>query len=165
MNPGAWLAAIGVLGMALFSQRAGQSAEQPAGQSRAPRGIRNNNPGNLVITPDNWRGKIPVSENTDGRFEQFAAPEWGIRAMFIDIRGDIEQDGLNTVRKLITEYAPDHENNTAAYIASVSQQIGQGPDELILPGRYQLLIKSIIRHENGEQPYSDDLINRAMAMA
>ncbi|MCA9329527.1 hypothetical protein KDA11_02695, partial [Candidatus Saccharibacteria bacterium] len=34
-----------------------------------PRGIRNNNPGNIRISNNQWRGKIPVSQNTDGSFE------------------------------------------------------------------------------------------------
>lgn len=127
-----------------------------------PRGIRNNNPGNLVITGDAWKGKVPVSQNTDGKFEQFTQPLWGIRAMFIDVRGDIEKDGLNTIRKLITEYAPQFENNTAAYIQSVVNQVGIGPDARILPVHYLNVLKAIIRHENGKQPYSDAQIIEAM---
>ncbi len=127
-----------------------------------PRGIRNNNPGNLVIANNAWKGKVPVSQNTDGKFEQFTQPLWGIRAMYIDVRGDIEKDGLNTIRKLITEYAPAFENNTAAYIQSVVNQVGIGQDTRILPAHYLNLLKAIIKHENGKQPYSDALIIEAM---
>lgn len=126
------------------------------------RGIRNNNPGNLVLTEIAWKGKVPNAKNTDGKFEQFTQPLWGIRAMFIDVRGDIEKDGLNTIRKLITEYAPKFENNTAAYIQSVVNQVGIGPDTRILPAHYLNLLKAIIKHENGKQPYSDALIIEAM---
>lgn len=127
-----------------------------------PRGIRNHNPGNLVLTTIAWKGKVPNAQNTDKKFEQFTQPLWGIRAMFIDVRGDIEKDGLNTIRKLITEYAPKIENNTAAYIQSVVNQVGIGPDARILPAHYLNLLKAIIRHENGKQPYSDVLIIEAM---
>lgn len=126
------------------------------------RGLRNNNPGNLVLTTIAWKGKVPNAQNTDGKFEQFTQPLWGIRAMFIDVRGDIEKDGLNTIRKLITEYAPKFENNTAAYIQSVVNQVGIGPDTRILPVHYLNLLKAIIKHENGKQPYSDALIIEAM---
>lgn len=126
------------------------------------RGIRNNNPGNLVITNIDWKGKVPVSKNTDGKFEQFTQPLWGIRAMFMDIRGDIEKDGLNTIRKLITAYAPKIENNTAAYIQAVVNRVGIGADARIMPAHYLSLLKAIIHHENGKQPYSDALIIEAI---
>jgi len=35
------------------------------------RGLRNNNPGNLEKRSTPWQGKVPHSQNTDGRFEQF----------------------------------------------------------------------------------------------
>jgi hypothetical protein len=127
-----------------------------------PRGIKNNNPGNLVLTTIAWKGKVPNAQNTDGKFEQFTQPLWGLRAMFMDVRGDIEKDGMNTVRKLITEYAPKHENNTAAYIDFVSKKIGLGADTKIMPTNYFGLLKAIIQMENGKQPYSDALILEAM---
>jgi hypothetical protein len=127
-----------------------------------PRGIRNNNPGNLVLTTIAWKGKVPNAQNTDGKFEQFTQPLWGIRAMFMDVRGDIEKDGLNTIRKLITVYAPAFENNTAAYIQSVVNQVGIGADTKIQSANYLNLLKAIINHENGKQPYSDALIIEAM---
>lgn len=137
------------------------------------RGIRNNNPGNLVKTNDAWKGKVPHTQNTDSYFEQFIAPEWGIRAMLIDIRGDITKKGQNTVRKLITSYAPPktagkgflYNNNTAAYIAVVANAIGKSPDSLLTTNDYLPLIKAIIKHENGVQPYSDEVIKKGMALA
>lgn len=128
-----------------------------------PRGIRNNNPGNLVLTTIAWKGKVPNAQNTDEKFEQFTLPLWGIRAMFMDVRGDIEKDGLSTIRKLITAYAPAFENNTAAYIQSVVNQVGIGADTKIQPANYLKLLKAIIQHENGKQPYSDALISEAMS--
>lgn len=129
------------------------------------RGIRNNNPGNLVKTADAWKGKVAHAQNTDGRFEQFIAPEWGIRAMFIDVRGDITKRGQNTVKKLITSYAPAFENNTAAYIAVVAKAIGKSADALITDSDYLPLMKAIIKHENGSNPYPDALIIKGMNLA
>lgn len=129
------------------------------------RGIRNNNPGNLVKTKDAWKGKVPHANNTDGRFEQFISPEYGIRAMFIDIKGDINKRKQNTIRKLITSYAPKFENNTAAYIAVVSKAIGKGADTVLTANDYFPLIKAIIQHENGVQPYSDEVIQKGMLLA
>lgn len=128
------------------------------------RGIRNNNPGNLVITPIAWRGKLPRAQNTDGRFEQFTSPLLGIRAMFIDIRGDVRR-GANTLRKLITRYAPPSENNTAAYIAVVAKAIGKGADQILTDADFPALLAAIIKHENGVNPYPADLIRQAIDAA
>ncbi|MEN0037460.1 MAG: hypothetical protein AAGC78_10335 [Cellvibrio sp.] len=129
------------------------------------RGIRNNNPGNLIITNIKWNGKIPLDKNTDGKFEQFIDAHHGIRAMFMDVRGDVEKDGKNTIKKLITAYAPPGENNTASYIQAVVNRVGIGADTKILPAHYLNLLKAIIQHENGKQPYSDVLILGAMKAA
>ena len=134
-----------------------------AGYSRyKQRGIRNNNPGNLVITSAAWKGKTPVAKNTDGHFEQFSSHLYGIRAMFRDIRGDIETDGLNTVTKLINTYAPPHENNTIAYITAVSGALKKSAHARIVPADYPALIAAIIKHENGVQPYPMSDIQRAI---
>lgn len=129
------------------------------------RGIRNNNPGNLVKTNIAWQGKVPHAQNTDSRFEQFVSPEYGIRAMFKDIKNDITSKGQNTVKKLITAYAPPFENNTQAYINVVAKAIGKGANDTITASDYPALLKAIIKHENGIQPYPDDLINKGIALA
>lgn len=132
-----------------------------------PRGFRNNNPGNLVITSSAWKGKVPVSQNTDDRFEQFTAMYWGVRAMLIDIIGDIVKDGLNTLNKLIPEYAPPFENNTTAYIQSVSNATGLKPSQDIPLDKKTLsrLIKAKIEVENGKEAtrlyYKESDFNRA----
>ena len=71
----------------------------------APRGIRNNNPGNLVRTKIKWVGKIPFAESTDQKFEQFRSVEYGIRAMAADLLNDIDK-GKNTIQKIVYEFAP-----------------------------------------------------------
>ncbi len=115
------------------------------------RGIRNKNPGNLIYTSIAWQGKIPFSQNTDKKFEQFESMELGIRAMFKDLINDINK-GKNTVRKLINEYAPPSENNTAQYIKDVSATIGVKPDDIITSVNGDFLLKlgkAIIKKENG----------------
>ncbi|RTY69690.1 hypothetical protein [Flavobacterium sp. LB2P53] len=122
------------------------------GRKDLSRGVRNNNPGNLVITSDNWTGKVLKSQNTDGRFEQFKEVKFGIRAMIIDIIGDIGK-GKNTVRKLISEYAPSFENDTNKYVSVVSSALGVNPDSVIKEVDFLFLLKisrAIITHENGK---------------
>lgn len=88
-----------------------------------PRGIRNNNPLNIRVG-NSWKGE--VSHSTDKSFEQFQTMEYGIRAGFIILRKYINHYGRNTIRKIICAWAPDNENNTAAYILRVSQLSGIG---------------------------------------
>lgn len=136
---------------------------------KIPRGIRNANPGNLILTNIPWRGKVPNKENTDRKFEQFRDTDgvpgivWGIRAMMMDVWGDIKKDGKNTLNKLIPEYAPSHENNTKAYIKTLSQNIGIGPDDKLVVSQKTLcaLAKWISRVENGGHWLTNQQIEQA----
>lgn len=116
-----------------------------------PRGIRNNNPGNLRITNIKWQGKVPVAQNTDEAFEQFQSMAFGIRAMLMDIINDIKK-GKNTLQTLISEFAPSNENNTAAYVAFVSRVANVPANAVIRPDDRATLgriIAAMIRKENG----------------
>ena len=44
-----------------------------------PRGLRNNNPGNIRITKDKWQGLREKQE--DKSFFQFTEMKWGYRAL------------------------------------------------------------------------------------
>lgn len=96
-----------------------------------PRGVRNNNPGNIRISNNDWKGKIPKAENSDGAFEQFMELKFGVRAMIVLIRNWIKKGTANTLRKVVSRYAPSNENNTAGYIDSVSKMTGIDPDAIL----------------------------------
>jgi hypothetical protein len=116
-----------------------------------PRGIRNNNPGNLRRSANDWVGKVPYAVSTDTSFEQFYELRYGIRAMMRDIYSDINK-GNNTIAGLISEYAPASDNNnTVAYIQAVVNALGIAP-HVQLEITDQLLIslsKVIALKENG----------------
>lgn len=115
------------------------------------RGLRNNNPGNLIKTAIDWQGKI--TKSADAKFEQFQNLTFGIRACLKDIIHDINK-GKNTVRKLISEYAPPNENNTNAYIASVASSLGVGADSVLKSINASFLLKvarAIFKVELGSQ--------------
>lgn len=44
-----------------------------------PRGLRNNNPGNIRLSKDKWQGLRERQE--DKEFFQFVSIEWGYRAL------------------------------------------------------------------------------------
>lgn len=132
--------------------------------SRDVRGIRNNNPGNLRDFNIGWQGKLGADAAGYLIFDvhpNYGRAYWGVRAMVKDLLDDHVRDGLRTVRSIITEYAPESDNNpTAAYVAFVSSALGVKPDDTLdlLHDRAQLgrMVRAMIRVENGVQPYSDD---------
>src|SRR5207248_4673070 len=88
-----------------------------------PRSVRNNNPGNIGRTHIAWEGLATPDEMTpeqqeETRFAVFSAPEWGFRALARDLHSKWVR-GLDTIRKIITVYAPPSENDTEAYIRAV----------------------------------------------
>jgi len=131
--------------------------------SSTVRGIRNNNPGNIRDTKgDTWEGQA----GTDGAFAIFSAPEFGLRALAKLLNNYERLHGINTVKGIISRYAPSNENNTAAYIASVSAALGIDPETTFsIEARLPELMQAIIKHENGQQPYSGELIATGIKMA
>ena len=114
-----------------------------------PRGIRNNNPGNLVRSNNAWIGKIPYNQSMDTRFEQFIELRYGIRALMRDIYSDITKKNKKTVVELISEFAPDFENNTTAYINTVIKLIGSNIIGELTQDKMIAICKAIVLVENG----------------
>ncbi|EGE1024607.1 structural protein [Shigella sonnei] len=140
-----------------------------------PRGIRNNNPGN-IRWGDNWKGLVPENKRTDRSFCQFVDVKYGIRAIariLLNYRNRegmkrVGNKGIDTVREIISRWAPPNENNTEAYIQSVSKACGVGAEQPISLTDDKLMlaiVKAIIRHENGVQPYSDEDLLAGIHMA
>lgn len=130
----------------------------------APRGLRNNNPGNVEAGADRWDGQT----GSDGRFATFDSPEAGIRALARTLITYQDKHGLNTVEGIIDRWAPPGENNTKAYARAVADAVGFEPtaqldlkDAKVL----QALTRAIIRHENGRQPYAEDVIRAGVDAA
>ncbi|YCH23174.1 structural protein P5 [Pseudomonas sp. D1-3] len=142
------------------------------------RGIRNNNPGNIDYNPRNkWNGQIGLEVGVPRpRFARFDEPENGIRALgklLLNYRGKdgmpgVGGEGIDTVRETINRWAPGHENDTEAYIASVSKALHVKPDDIIdvcQPDTLRTFVVSIIKHENGAQPYKPEVIEEGIRRA
>lgn len=170
----AWLVAIGALlaGLLLFARRAVASTDgDDLGEvsvtakklpidvkplvtaAGVPRGIRNNNPGNIEWIADakrRWRGMIAQ----DGRYGIFDTAQNGIRAIGGELSAAIRKN-QHTVADVIAEWAPPNENNTNAYIDAVAKALGVAPHQRIdIYSNKPKLALAIIRHENGMQPYN-----------
>lgn len=157
-----------------FIQSNGELSDTVSGSRRAPasggssgsaRGIDNNNPGNLEFSQSNpWEGQT----GSDGRFAKFETPEHGIRALGRNLIS-YQRQGYDTVSDIITRWAPPEDNNdTAAYIKAVCEQIGATPDQKLdvsNPDTLKKLSAAIIHHENGDQPFSDQQLNTGASAA
>ena len=150
-----------------LAQRAGSAvATGVENVSNLARGIRNNNPGNIRISGIAWQGK--VADNTDGAFEQFATMSDGVRALGKNLLTYFDRHGLNTVRGIISRWAPASENMTGSYVNAVAGQMGIKPDDRINVrerNTLAMLAEAIIQHENGTGIAPGDLrsgIERAL---
>ncbi|WP_420996222.1 structural protein P5 [Cupriavidus sp. 30B13] len=140
-----------------------------------PRGIRNNNPGN-IRWGDGWQGLVAPHMRTDKDFCQFTEAVYGIRAICRILLNygskagmpSIGGPNIDTVREVISRWAPPSENDTEAYIASVARSIATLPNahiDLTEPRIMRGLVVAIIQHENGQQPYSAAIIDQALSLA
>ena len=130
------------------------------------RGLRNFNPGNIEFTETKWQGlDDPPS---DGRFCRFTSPAYGIRAIartLITYQGKYD---INTIRGVVTRWAPSVENNTEAYILSAATTAKRDADEPLDLQSYadcRAVVEAIIMHENGSQPYPSATLDQGLLMA
>ena len=118
-----------------------------------PRGIRNNNPGNIRKGKDKWQGL--AVDQADADFATFIDPTWGIRALASTLVTYQDRHKLRTIRGIINRWAPPVENDTGAYINAVAANCDVSADAIIDLHKYEVmcpLVESIIRHENGRGP-------------
>lgn len=85
-----------------------------------PRGIRNNNPLN-IRKGSNWIG-LSKTQN-DPSFCQFDSMTYGLRAGLIIIRTYMTKYKLTTIHSIVSRWAPPKENDTDAYVKSVSSMM------------------------------------------
>lgn len=133
--------------------------------SKGVRGVRNNNPGNLVYSEQGWDGEL----TPDGKFSRFDTPEHGIRALAKNMRTYQNKHGLNTVAQMISKFAPpeDH-NDTPTYIKAVAGMMGVDPNQRIDTSDADTLTKlvnGIITVENGSNPYTSQQISDGVLAA
>ena len=132
-----------------------------------PRGIRNHNPGNLRRTGDAWQGLRPVQD--DPAFFQFAEAKWGIRALARTLITHQDKYGCRQAADFVRRWAPPIENDTAAYVQAVEAYCAaNGVGGAIDTHSYfdlKPLVEAIIRHENGQQPYTPAQIDAGLVLA
>ncbi|MDF3022910.1 MAG: hypothetical protein K0R10_271 [Alphaproteobacteria bacterium] len=132
-----------------------------------PRGIRNNNPGNIRLSSAKWRGQRKLQ--TDTAFVEFESPLLGLRALMILLLTYHRKYDLDTVQSIINRYAPPHENTTDHYAENVARQLGvtrQQVLDLTKPATLAGLARAIVNHENGKGDwYAPELYAQAASLA
>lgn len=148
---------ISSIGYKSTSGKDGELCQSFLGSSTAPRGVRNNNVGNLIRTNSSWKGKIPHDRSKDIKFEQFETYALGIRAMIYNLDKNYLLKGHNTIRKIIQKYT----GNNTSYMSFLSQRMGIGIDQNIKNSKSEIkkLTTAIARYENGLECIKDTHFN------
>lgn len=119
---------------------------------KGTRASRNNNPGNVEYGP---YAKSMGAVGTDGRFAVFSTKEQGLKAIGGLVFNSPKYAGA-TIRQAIGIYAPEFENDTNAYAATVAKATGATVNTKVSdlsPEQRTALIGGITRVEGGK-PYS-----------
>lgn len=164
VGAGILLALVAFTGTATAATSASVATLSYLGKSGYPRGMRNNNPGNIRIGSSPWQGKIPTGQNTDGSFEQFTSYVYGIRAMIKNLLNY----NLNTIRGIVYKWAPPQDNNaTEKYVDFVAIKTGLSPTQpLNLQDKNTLrkIVMAMAEMENGRPAITADQFNYAYSL-
>ena len=123
-----------------------------------PRGLRNNNPGNIRRNSDVFQGE---KTSSDREFKQFKSMAYGYRAIFKILSNYYRNYKLDTIRKMIGRWAPENENDTDAYVKAVSDYAGIPADDPINvndPEQMIRIVAAMSRIENGIEADMSDVI-------
>ena len=97
-----------------------------------------------------YRGEVRPSR--DPAFKEFESLAWGYRAIFVLLDTYRIRYGLDTLRGMISRWAPPSENHTDAYIRAVAADTGLDSDERLDTHDARTMIPvaaAISRVENG----------------
>lgn len=121
-----------------------------------PRGIRNNNPGNLNFA---HQEKAHLERGVPHpRFAAFPTMSDGYAALIKQLVLYFSR-GVDTVQKIISLWAPPNENATTAYASYVAKSMAVKPDTVLAcnPSNLTHIAQAICHYENGVVPmvYTD----------
>ena len=128
-------------------------------KKRETRGYRNNNPCNIRISTDKFQGEVQPSQ--DKEFKQFETMAYGYRAAFRVIRTYINNYKCDTIRKIISRWAPKSENYTENYIRVVSERSGIPENDIVYPDNREMMVRIVAAMsyvENGREAVMSDVI-------
>ncbi len=129
-------------------------------KKKETRGMRNNNPLNIRISTDKFQGEEQPSQDKD--FKQFETAAYGYRAAFRVIRTYINNYKCDTIRKIISRWAPPKDrNHTENYIRVVSERSGIPADDPVYADNREMMVRIVAAMsyvENGREAEMCDVI-------
>ena len=135
----------------------------PIGYDTTVRGYRNNNPLNIRLSSNNWKGEIKPS--ADKSFCQFQTMAHGFRAAMVCIRTYITKHNCNTLQEIINRWAPWTDgNNPINYAKKVMNTFPDAfPDkDTVIDYHNQNQMTKLVYAraivENGSEPQMTDCI-------
>lgn len=135
----------------------------PIGYDTSVRGYRNNNPLNIRLSSNNWKGEIKPS--ADKSFCQFQTMAYGFRAAMVCIRTYITKHNCNTLQEIINRWAPWTDgNNPLNYAKKVMNTFPDTfPDKDTVidyhnQNQMTKLVYAMAIVENGSEPQMTDCI-------
>ena len=132
-------------------------------KGNAPLGIRLCNPLNIIRSSATWQGLAEIQKHP--HFCEFHTLEYGWRAAIINIAVTYRKRGWDTIEKIITHWAPPHENPTPKYIGFVEQYTGiprhkKLEDIRKNPSEYRLVLIGMAKFEQGYVWINPTVIDR-----
>lgn len=120
------------------------------------RGIKNNNWGN-IRHGNRWKGEII---GTDGGFESFENPVWGLRAVIKTTRNYKRKYGIDNVTDWVDRWAPPVDNNphNDAYIRHIETHAG-AQIRLYDMNYMRNFVKAVCEFENGKNEMDKVWVN------
>lgn len=121
--------------------------------------MRNNNLLNIRISTDKFQGEVQPSQDKD--FKQFETAAYGYRAAFRILKTYINNYKCDTIRKIISRFAPANENHTENYIKVVSERSGIPEDDTVYADNREMMIRIVAAMsfvENGREAEMSDVI-------
>jgi hypothetical protein len=136
--------------------------------------IRNNNPGNLIVSSSPWKGKV----KTNGKFEIFQTFAYGTRAMIKLLQNKLagqtaKGKKLDNINDLITDWAPprkiggdNSDKEVENYISKVCQYSGFTRDEKLTADKETLkkLVLAMSRVEAGKESVTTEMFEASWGL-
>ena len=122
------------------------------------RGLSNRNPGNIRQSAVRYKGEVRPSR--DPAFKQFESMPWGYRISISAAVAPLIRHGLDTIRGMISRWAPPSENHTEIYIRAVADAVGIADDRPVDTRDRTTMLRmaaAISRVENGTAADMDDV--------
>ena len=146
---------------AIESKGINMNIEHKSGYNQSVRGYRNNNPLNLRISSNKWKGKVNASQNTDGAFEQFETMAYGFRAALKNLQTYINKYGCSAIATIVNKWAPASDgNNPTNYANTVASRTGISKTEGISASDKEQMCRiaaAMAYVENGSAPLMEDV--------